>query len=184
MSDIEAPSPFVVEWMNRVAALVPNPKRALDIAMGRGRHALVLARAGLAVFGVDSRLDALQDCRTRAASQNMAVRAWCADLTMHPLPPEWFQLILVTRYLQRDLFESIRHALVPGGIVMYETFTELQRERGRGPTSADHLLRPGELAQMFRGYDVMFSGEITRPDALARLVARKPVLSGGDAPRG
>jgi len=177
MSDVEAPSPFVVEWVSRLAPSVLDPKRVLDVAMGRGRHAVVLAEAGLAAFGIDSRFEAVQECRARAALRGLTVRGWCADLTMHPLPEKWFQLIVVTRYLQRDLFTSIRRALVPNGIVVYETFTESQREIGRGPTSPDHLLRAGELVAMFSNYEVISSEEVTRPDAVARLVARKPALS-------
>ena len=34
---------------------------------------------------------------------------------------------------------------MPGGVVLYETFTTAQRALGTGPTSPDHLLEPGEL---------------------------------------
>ena len=39
--------------------------RALDVAMGRGRHALVLARAGFRTFGVDISLDAVRAAMDR-----------------------------------------------------------------------------------------------------------------------
>jgi len=51
-----------------------------------------------------------------------------------PLPRDRFEAVVVTRYLQRDLFEPIRHAVTPGGIVLYETFTTDQRAHGCGPT--------------------------------------------------
>jgi hypothetical protein len=101
------------------------------------------------------------------------VRAWCADLTTAPLPRERFDLIVVTRYLQRDLFPALRGALVPGGAIMYETFTEAQRALGRGPSSPDHLLRPGELLAYFADYEVLSYEEPGEPDAVARVVARK-----------
>jgi SAM-dependent methyltransferase len=170
----DPPSPFVVEWAPRLAGAVPDLRRALDVAMGRGRHAGILAAAGFRVFGVDVKFDAVRDAVTRTAAAGMTVRAWCADLTMTPLPRDGFELLLVTRYLQRDLFRQLPHVLTPRGVVIYETFTEAQRALGRGPTSADHLLRPGELRDVFKDFEVLFYEEVSRPEALARLVARRP----------
>jgi tellurite methyltransferase len=165
-------SPFVADWIPKLAR--DQSSRALDLAMGRGRHALALARNGFQTFGVDVKLDAVRDAVGAAAVEHLTVRGWCADLTMFPLPPAAFDLVVVTRFLQRDLFPSIRGAIRPGGYVIYETFTVLQRALGVGPTSPDHLLEPGELRALFDGWDVLFDEEVTAPEAVARLVARKP----------
>ena len=142
--------------------------------MGRGRHALVLARHGFETYGVDVKLDAVRDAVTAAAREELTVRGWCADLTVFRCRSAAFDLVVVTRYLQRDLFASMRGAVRPGGCVIYETFTVRQRALGTGPTSADHLLEPGELRAAFDGWDVLFSEEVTEPEAVARLVARRP----------
>ena len=143
--------------------------------MGRGRHALPLAREGFRTFGVDVKLDAVRDAVARAAAEGMRVRGWCADLTQAPLPGERFELVVVARFLQRDLFGSIRRAVVPDGVVVYETFTVNQRALGTGPTSPDHLLATGELRERFEGFEVMFYEEVQAPEAVARIVARRPV---------
>lgn len=169
------PSSFVVRAARELADVLPPPRRALDVAMGRGRHALVLAEAGFTVFGVDRRLDSLHEATSLARARGYQIRAWCADLTAAPLPVRRFELIVVTRYLQRDLFEPLKAALTPGGAIVYETFTEAQRAHGRGPTSADHLLRAGELRQYFAHWDVLFDEEVLAPDAVARIVARRPM---------
>ncbi|MCU1382569.1 MAG: Methyltransferase type 12, partial [Acidobacteria bacterium] len=83
-----------------------------------------------------------------------------------------FDLVVVSRYLQRDLFADLQASIVPGGAVIYETFTINQRALGRPPASADHLLEPDELRRRFDGFEVLFYEEVTDPDALARLVAR------------
>jgi len=170
-----APSAFVAEWVGRFArrSTFDVRRSALDVAMGRGRHALVLAREGFTTFGVDIRLDAVRDARRAAAEEGLALRAWCADLTQTPLPQARFDLIVVTRYLQRDLFPSLREALVPAGVILYETFTVAQRALGRGPTSPDHLLEPGELGDRFEGFEVWFYEEAADPDAVARIAARR-----------
>jgi SAM-dependent methyltransferase len=172
------PSPFVIQWTDALLRLVAAPARALDVAMGRGRHATALARAGFRTFGVDLAFDAVRDAVARAAADGFPVRGWCADLTRSPLPRERFELVLVTRFLHRDLFASIRQAVVPAGIVLYETFTVNQRAHGTGPTSPDHLLRPGELRDRFDGFEVLFYEEVSAPDAVARIVARRPRWDG------
>jgi tellurite methyltransferase len=88
------------------------------------------------------------------------------------LPAARFDLVVVSRYLQRDLFSALRAACVPGGVVLYETFTTAQRALGTGPKSPDHLLEPGELLRRFDGFDVLFHEEVSAPEALARIVAR------------
>jgi 2-polyprenyl-3-methyl-5-hydroxy-6-metoxy-1,4-benzoquinol methylase len=171
---LERPSSFVSSWVPRLADRLPQPRRALDIAMGRGRHAGILADAGFKVFGVDKSFEVIQDaCRT--AGHDRRVFAWCADLTVYPLPRERFDLILVTRYLQRDLFPSLRDAIAPGAFVLYETFTEAQRALGCGPSSPHHLLRAGELRAFFQRWEILQYDELVETDAaVARLVARKP----------
>ena len=170
-----SPSPFVAEWIARLAAVGTGPRRALDVAMGRGRHAQLLARAGYRAFGVDAQYDAVRDGMTNAATAGLSLRVWCADLTEHPLPASHFDVVVVTRYLQRDLFPSLRATLAPGGVMLYETFTTAQRALGTGPTSPDHLLEPGELRERFDGLEMLFYEEVTTPEAVARIAARRRV---------
>jgi SAM-dependent methyltransferase len=175
MSDrhnLDPPSPFIVEWAARLADAIPLPRRALDVATGRGRHAIALALAGYRVFGVDADLNSLRAAVERARAQGVELRAWCADLTVSPLPASRFELVVVTRYLQRDLLGALPCLLTPGGVLLYETFTEGQRVLGRGPTSPHHLLRPGELRAAFADQELLFYEEVNTPDCCARAVVR------------
>jgi len=164
---------FVDEWLARLAP--PRGERlcALDVAIGRGRHAVALALAGFKTFGVDVRFDAVRDAQLAAEAAAVRVHVWCADLTQHPLPSARFDVIVVTRYLQRDLFPVLRRAVRPGGVVLYETFTTAQRALGWGPAAPDHLLEPGELLRSFEGFEVLFYEEVSAPEAVARIVARR-----------
>jgi tellurite methyltransferase len=174
------PSAFAAGWIERVTpAHHPHGRRALDLAVGGGRHALLLARAGFHTFVVDIRFDAVRSAKDAAGRQQLRLRGWCADLTTYPLPAEAFDLIVVTRYLQRDLFPSLRASVKPGGHVIYETFTVLQRLLGTGPASPDHLLDAGELQTYFEDWDVLFSEEVAGPEAVGRIVARKPAVTSG-----
>jgi tellurite methyltransferase len=168
-----SPSPFIVEWVERIAQQQAAKGRALDVATGRGRHAVSIARAGFATFGVDIKHEALVEATESAAAAGVRLRVWCADLTMHPLPDRFFDLIVVSRYLQRDLFPTLRAAAAAGGVVLYETFTTAQRALGTGPRSPDHLLEPGELRERFEGFEILFYEEATTTEAFARIAARR-----------
>jgi SAM-dependent methyltransferase len=170
---VDPPSPFVEAWIARLAPTIPLGHRALDVATGKGRHAVVLARAGFRVFGVDRDPAALRAAVMRVRADGHRLWAWCADLTRYPLPANRFDVVVVTRYLQRDLFPSLISALAPGGVLIYETFTEAQRTRGYGPTSPDHLLNAGELRRCANGLAILHDAEIDEPDCVAQLVGRR-----------
>ncbi|HKT79421.1 MAG TPA: class I SAM-dependent methyltransferase [Vicinamibacterales bacterium] len=175
MSDCRSadpPSPFIDAWSRRLRPGWTSVPRALDLACGRGRHAAVLARDGCRVFAVDVSLGAVREARDRVERQGGALLGWAADLTATHLPPRFFDLVVVTRYLQRDLFPAIRDAVAPNGVVLYETFTNQQRALGWGPQSPDHLLARGELRSHFEMLDVLFYEEVDAPEAVARIVAR------------
>jgi len=155
--------------MPQLRSEIRGPRRALDVAMGRGRHLPALASAGCKLFGVDISLEAVRTARERG----LPVRGWVADLTSFPLPERRFELVVVTRYLQRDLFPALERSLTDGGFLLYETFLTEQRRHGRGPTSPDHLLQSNELRERMRGLEVIFYEEVIDPEAVARVVARR-----------
>src|SRR5262249_47048296 len=95
--------------------------------------------------------------------------------------------IVVTNYLHRPLLGSIRDALAPGGVLIYETFA-LRNERYAHPPNPAFLLRPGELLGAFPGLTVIAfeQGEVAmpRPAVIQRIASvagplgRLPVDSG------
>jgi SAM-dependent methyltransferase len=173
----DPPSHFIARWSVKLAVLLGRGARALDVASGRGRHTLALAEAGFRVTAIDIRLEALSDLSARAHAAGHSTSEVCADLTAFPIATSAFDLIVVSRYLDRERGTMLLDALAPGGVLVYETFTERQLQHARGPRSRAHLLAPGELRMFVRGMEVLFDEEVTEPDALARIVARKHRLS-------
>ena len=151
----------------------------LDLACGNGRNGLALAAAGLPLLFADQSTSALETVEQRLSEADLPGRTWQIDLEQpgtNPLAGKRFAAIVVFRYLHRPLFPAIRDAVVPGGIVVYETFTIEQRRFGR-PNNPDFLLQPGELEANFRGWERIyyFEGIGTDPDrGIAQIVARKP----------
>lgn len=176
----EAPSaqayPGPSSWILENADLLPRGGRALDVACGRGRHALLLASAGFSVDAVD-----LEPARTGSLSvtaQNLELPVQVRYMDLEAggsvdLGHDLYELILVTRYLHRPLFPALAHALKPGGLLLYETFTVAQAKNGH-PTNPDFLLEPGELPLLVAPLQVVRQREGEADGAeLAAVAARK-----------
>ena len=166
-----------LEQVRATAGLGP----LIDLACGRGRHALAAAREGLRVIGIDRNADALEELAASAQAEGLDVSIVRADLeTGEPLPlaPGCCGAILVFRYLHRPIAAELTAALAPGGLLVYETFTIHQRELGYGPSRDEFLLEPGELPQLFPELEVQHHWEgrieIPREAEVAQLVARRP----------
>jgi SAM-dependent methyltransferase len=148
-------------WLIENADLLPSAGRALDVACGKGRHALWLARAGFEVRAIDRNPDAIVFVRETAQRLGLRVDAQGRDLETDP-PPSLgvaeFDVAVVFNYLHRPLMAAIRHAVQPGGRLFYETFTTRQSDRGH-PRNPDFLLKEGELRELIRPFRLLRSRE-------------------------
>jgi len=154
----------------------------VDLACGRGRNALAIARAGIPVVGLDRDAGHLRELEAASRGAGLPVRALRADLESAPRPPladGSCAALVVCRYLHRPLAPLLEEILQPGGWLLYETFTLHQRDLGYGPRNPAFLLDPGELATLFPRLEICFRWEgisdEPRPAAVARLTARKPI---------
>lgn len=171
------PSPFVVDALSRLAApRVHAP--AIDVACGAGRHTLLLARKGYAVLAVDWAVPALRALRKNARREQLPVACLATDVSTWSPPEGRYALVLSTNFLDRGCFERMRRAVVPGGVLLLETFLDGQQRYGH-PTNLDYLLRPGELADLCRGWEVLHAheGPVTRGTdtaMVAGILAQRP----------
>jgi SAM-dependent methyltransferase len=149
-------------WVTDHRHLLPAAGTALDVACGRGRHAVWLAERGLAVQAIDRNADAIAALDQLARRRNLPVQARVLDLESGApdLARDAFDVIVVVHYLHRPLFPALVAALRPGGLLFYETFTRAQAARGK-PTNPAFLLEPGELLQLVAPLDVIAHREGT-----------------------
>jgi SAM-dependent methyltransferase len=143
------PSPFVLAHLRDAP---PGP--ALDVAAGRGRHALAIARTGRAVDAIDRDVAGCRALAAAARSERLPVRVVCADLEAFPLPVGRYALVVVTLYLDRPRVPSLVRALRPGGLFLAETFTREQLRTGH-PRNPAYVLDPGELPRLAPGLAVL-----------------------------
>jgi SAM-dependent methyltransferase len=157
---IEPGQPQPSPWLIENADLLPRGGRVLDVACGRGRHALWLASAGFDVRAIDRNSEAIAFVRDSAARLGLPIDAEVIDLETDPPPaiPTEFDAIVVFNYLHRPLMPALRNALKAGGRIFYETFTTRQSERGH-PTNRAFLLEDGELAELLAPLSILRSRE-------------------------
>ncbi len=163
------PDPLLAEY----ASLLRGPGVALDLACGRGRNSLFLARLGKTVYAVDGSLLAARSLQ-RLAHNNIHV--WVTDLEHWQCPAAIFDLVVVDYFLYRPLIPVLITALKPGGLLFYQTFNKniLQQRPGFSP---DYLLTPGELMQTATGMKILASNDTPEnTDSSSFVLAKKAPL--------
>ncbi|HSC32345.1 MAG TPA: methyltransferase domain-containing protein [Gemmatimonadaceae bacterium] len=168
-----APSAWV---MSRALSLSAHDT-IVDLAAGRGRHAVPLARAGHRVVAIDIVAAALADARAAAPMDAIA-----ADASRLPLRSGSIDAIVCVNFLDRTLFPSLASLLRPGGAAIVETFTVAQRALGRGPSSDAFLLQSDELPGLLAPLVILENREGLVRDAageryVAQVMAMKEAVS-------
>jgi len=101
---------------------LPSVGRALDLACGLGANTYALAQVGLEVSAWDISEQAIVKLGKKAESLGLCVDAHCRDITKDPPAENYFDVIVVSHFLERTLFPAIISALRPGGILFYQSF--------------------------------------------------------------
>jgi SAM-dependent methyltransferase len=162
------PLPWIVQW----AGLVPPDATVLDVAAGRGRHALYFAERGHKVVAVDRDISRLP--------AHPYIEPFAADLedgSPRPLPGVRFGAAVVTNYLHRPLMPALIEAIEPGGVLLYQTFMTGNERFGK-PSRPEFLLKDGELLELVRGRFSVTAYEarlISEPMAMVQRIAARRV---------
>lgn len=161
----------------------------LDLACGKGRNGLYLVRNNIPVTFADISAAALNSVQQQLEDPvfnitRQLATLWSVDFATNPqqqFKKDSFAGIMVFRYLHRPLMASLKDAIIPGGLIIYETFTVGQPQFGR-PKNPEFLLQESELNDYFCDWKILhqFEGRFENyagenPAAIAQIVARKPL---------
>lgn len=186
----EEPPPEPASFVRELLPLLPRGP-ALDLACGTGRHTLLLASRHQPVTAVDGSAVALDVLERRAREMHFGVnrihdasrvessfhgiQLVHADLEHVILPAISYSLILCVHYLQRSLFAAMQASLLPGGMLLFETYTRAQVGNAGGPKNPAYLLEIGELRSAFPTLCIIFYRELRAGKGIASLIAQKAV---------
>jgi len=167
------PVTLVSDWLPKIPV-----GRALDVACGAGRNAILLAQTGFEVDAIDISSEGLNRARQTAEEQGLSINWIEHDLDEpYPFEPN-YDLIIVMWYVDLGLVSRLCECLAPGGYLVCQEHLVTEQE-AIGPKGTNFRVAPGTLREAVSGLDVLLYEESieTIPEggqvASARLVARK-----------
>ena len=164
-------------FLVKFSPLMPRGKPVIDIAMGQGRDLLFLAEKGFSVYGIERSWEAIKLAGQAAEEEHVELSMVQGNARFLPFKPATAGCVLAFYFLVREIMADLVGLLVPGGLLVYETFLKRQNIVDR-PRNPDYLLDDGELPGYFRDLDLLFyeEGIFTvkgKQRALARYAGRK-----------
>jgi len=154
--------------------------RVLDLACGAGRHAIAAAQLGAEVVAIDRDPAKIRQGREAAKGAGLSVEWIETDLERTWPELGQFDVVLLFNYLDRPRMSQVTRSVRAGGVLVFETYLEIQRQLGWGPQQEGHLLKFGEIAGLVAPLAVVHGREAFEPAdnaqwaALASILARNP----------
>jgi SAM-dependent methyltransferase len=176
---------FLEECLRRIgpARGGRRARRALDIGLGQGRNAVLMARSGYETTGIDRSEVGLAAARRLAAARGVRVHAVPADTQTYDFGRNRWDLIALLYYPQpMILIERLKAAVRPGGHIVVERFS---RPTANNPKDRREAKRPSPMLECFADWHVLhyesdefvsdwhWDGE-SPSGPMVRVLARKP----------
>ncbi len=150
--------PVAAEVLFQNQHLLPKQGTALDLACGRGANAICLAENGLTVSAWDISSTALEQLSLQANERSLTVNTEVKDVSKQPPDKETFDIIVTSRFLDRNLIPHIKNAIKLNGLVFYQTFIK-EKINDSGSNNPDYLLDNNELLNFFNDWKIILYRE-------------------------
>ena len=146
---------------------------AVDIAGGTGDNGLYLSQLGYLSLIVDGSEAGLRLGQRKARANGLPAMFVAADLDQFALPDSTFDVMLVFRYLNRDLIEPLRRCLKTNGLLFFKTFNRRHLNKHPG-FPEEYVLKDSELIRWFSDFECVDTNDGTAtPDTTYYWVGRK-----------
>lgn len=156
---------------------IPPSSKVLDVGMGEGRNAVFLARKGYTVVGVDISAVAVNKAKKLADEFGVRINTFVSSMQKFNPAPGSYDAIICFYYVDRDLNRKLTDWLKPGGILIYESHSVLQKQVPGNESYDDiYLLKPGELLNMFKGMKILkYEEPLHVGEFTASIIVQKPI---------
>ena len=138
--------------------LLPRTGTALDLASGLGANALLLAKQGMTTQAWDISAVAMHKLQLQADARAIPIKAFTKEITPDSFAANSFDIIVVSRFLDRSICDAIMESLKLGGLLFYQTYTQ-QKVSEQGPKNLRFLLAENELVQLFSSLKLVYYRE-------------------------
>ncbi|PCH85702.1 MAG: tellurite resistance methyltransferase TehB [Piscirickettsiaceae bacterium] len=145
---LQGSTPDAAQVLIDYAHLLPKEGLALDLACGLGGNAFLLANSGLTVDAWDISSTAITHIQQQTIHCKNHITASVKDILNIHFPENYYDIIVVSRFLEKSIIKKIISALKPKGLLFYQTFT-LVRTSPQGPSNPAFLLKKNELLSLF-----------------------------------
>jgi len=182
---VARPNAFLDECLRRIAPKRTSrrKRRALDIGLGQGRNAMLLAKRGYLTTGIDRSEVGVSAARRLAAARGLRISAIVADAQQHDFGCNRWDLIVLLYYPNpMILMRRLKDAVRPGGYIVVERFS---RPKAANVHDRRETKRASPMLRCFLDWRVLhyennefesdwhWNGK-SPTGAIVRLLARKP----------
>ena len=131
------------DWLKHCThVFLKKNSKILDLACGSGRHTIFLLKMGHEITALDSNTNIISQIK------HPRLKIMKADLEKDwPIDNMQYDAIMVTNYLNRDIFPKMIDSISIGGFLVYETFSTGNENFGR-PKNPNFLLKNRELLKL------------------------------------
>lgn len=158
-STAEIASSNVTKVVKDYAYLLPKEGRALDLACGLAGDAVFLAQQGLNVDAWDISDHVIEKINRFATENGLRINASVKDATKTPPEKNYYDVVTVAHYLDRNIISDLVNSLKPGGLIFYQTFLKEVTPTYSGPSNPDFRLGKNELLKMFSNLNLVIYHE-------------------------
>lgn len=146
-----------------------NPGKILFPGEGEGRNAVYAAELGFEVTAFDSSSVAKEKALRLAGKNNVAVdyrqMDYLAFINNTEFNDKFNYIALIFTHCQPEIrtgmHKKLAGMLLPGGIIILETFNKMQiRNASGGPNDVNLLFSKEDLIEDFSGLDILFCEEL------------------------
>lgn len=158
----------VIDVLELNQHLLPAQGKSLDLACGLGGNALRMAELGFDSHAWDISDSAIEKLQEFAQERQLNLSAKQCDISLKEqqdkMLEEGFDVIIVSRFLLRNIMPSLIAALRPGGLIFYQTFVQDRvlydkNTLEEGPKNYHYRLESNELIKFFPGLTLRYYRE-------------------------